>query len=126
MLKQGLFILMILLPQWLYASIPGKRLYNQACANCHAPDKASAIKAPPAFDEKTWRNIQKNAALAVKNHQFKTIDDYFLYQVKIGRGLMHHGGLCRETKEAINDIDCDNKDYLAAINYMMRDNKNGR
>lgn len=62
-------------------------------------DKSKAMHAPAAFDASAWKLRYKNAKNEVKeNPTFKTTDDYFLHQVTIGKGLMHHGGLCEESK----------------------------
>ena len=77
----------------------GVILYNTACQLCHSEDKSKAMHAPAAFDASAWKLRYKNAKNEVKeNPTFKTTDDYFLHQVTIGKGLMHHGGLCEESK----------------------------
>lgn len=97
----------------------GKALYKAACSNCHAPDKARGLKAPPAFNRAVWQAIKTKAAVQVKSDKrFKTVDDYLLYQIKIGRGLMHHGGLCKETQVGKTKVSCEDTVYLEAIQYM--------
>ncbi len=102
----------------------GETLYNKACSNCHESSKAKGMGAPAAFDPVAWEAQIKKAKMAIaKEDKFKTVDDYFLYQIRIGRGLMHHGGLCKETKALSKDIDCSDKAYLAAIAYMSQSKK---
>lgn len=77
----------------------GMELYQAACQLCHAPDKAKAMKAPAAFSVNTWQQRFKQAKKEVKNSkQFNNIADYFFHQISIGKGLMHHGGLCKESQ----------------------------
>lgn len=97
----------------------GVLLYQAACSHCHAPDKAKAMKAPAAFDAKAWQARYQHAKHEVNDtFNFKTIDDYFLYQVTVGKGLMHHGGLCEESKVNYPQLNCNEENYLAAIHYM--------
>jgi len=97
----------------------GRALYQAACSTCHAPDKARGLKAPPAFNRAAWQAIKTKAAVQVKvDTRFQTVDDYLLHQIKIGRGLMHHGGLCKETQVIKAKVSCDDKAYLEAIDYM--------
>lgn len=97
----------------------GVLLYGAACSNCHAPNKAKAVGAPAAFDVKAWQSRYQHAKHEVKDKfRFKNIDDYFLYQVTLGKGLMHHGGLCEESREQHPYLTCDEKSYLEAIHYM--------
>ncbi|HAT9021558.1 TPA: cytochrome C, partial [Legionella pneumophila subsp. pneumophila] len=35
-----------------------------------------------------------------------------------GKGLMHHGGLCKETD--VPNTDCSDEALIAAINYMRK------
>ncbi len=42
--------------------------------------------------------------------------DYLLYKVSIGKGLMPHGGLCKETE--VPNKNCSDKAIAAAIYYM--------
>lgn len=96
----------------------GKTTYEIACKNCHAPQFATAIKAPAAFDKKAWAERFKNAKLEVKNtpSQYKTPMDYLLYSVTIGKGLMAHGGLCKEAN--IPNQNCSDEAIIQAIHYM--------
>lgn len=103
-----------------FASDLGKYTYEIACQNCHAPKLAKSIKAPAAFDKKTWKLRFKQAKIEAKNNpsQFETPMDYLLYSVKIGKGLMHHGGLCKEAN--IPNTNCSDDALIAAINYMRK------
>ena len=96
----------------------GKNTYQIACHNCHAPQFATAIKAPPAFDKKAWKARFKQASMEAKKNpaQFKTAMDYLLYRVKIGKGLMVHGGLCNEAD--VPNKNCSDEALAAAIDYM--------
>lgn len=97
----------------------GVALYNTACQLCHSAQKAKSMHAPAAFDVAAWKLRYESANNEVKNKlKFKTADDYFLYQVSIGKGLMHHGGLCKESKLNYPQLKCDEKTYLEAIHYM--------
>ena len=96
----------------------GKVLYDNACSACHSPKKANGLRAPAAFDVAAWKALREKAVAAVKAGEYKSVDAYFLRQIKIGRGLMHHGGLCRETSDVKKTIHCNDADYLAAIEYM--------
>lgn len=97
----------------------GQLLYQKACQLCHQGSKAKAMKAPMAFDKKVWQKRVQDAKKAIaENKRFKSVDDYFLYQIKIGRGLMHHGGLCHESKGLDKSLDCSDQSYLEAIAYM--------
>jgi hypothetical protein len=99
----------------------GIKLYNVACKVCHAPTKAKAMKAPVAFNRKVWLKRFHIAKENIKkNFKFKTVSDYMLYQVKVGKGLMHHGGLCEESKLLSPKLDCSNLAYLEAIQYMAQ------
>ncbi|KTD82240.1 c-type cytochrome [Legionella waltersii] len=96
----------------------GKNTYELACKNCHAPNLSPAIKSPAAFDKKAWKTRFEQANQEAKTNpkQFKTGMDYLLYSVKIGKGLMHHGGLCKESEDP--NVDCSDKALIAAIMYM--------
>lgn len=97
----------------------GQLLYKYACSTCHAANKAKGLGAPEAFDKKAWANRIANAKKIVEStHRFKTVDDYFLYHIQLGKGLMHHGGLCNESKIKHKEMVCDEASYLAAIAYM--------
>jgi cytochrome c5 len=96
----------------------GKKTYELACKNCHAPNLSLAIKSPAAFDKKVWKKRFEQATLEAKNNpkQFNSAMDYLVYSVKIGKGLMHHGGLCKESD--VSNADCSDKALIAAIMYM--------
>lgn len=96
----------------------GKKTYQIACQTCHAPQLATALKAPAALDKKEWDARFENAKLEVKNNpkEFKTPIDYLLHSVKMGKGLMHHGGLCNEAD--IPNKNCSDEALIQAIHYM--------
>lgn len=95
----------------------GEDLYVNACKTCHAADKATAIGAPVAFDKAAWKKRLAEAKQQAKQDaRFKDKYAYLLYQVKIGKGLMHHGGLCLEAKPPKRN--CTDDAYIAAIKYM--------
>lgn len=96
----------------------GKTTYQIACQTCHAPQLATALKAPAALDKKEWDARFENAKLEVKNNpkEFKTPIDYLLHSVKMGKGLMHHGGLCNEAD--IPNKNCSDEALIQAIHYM--------
>lgn len=97
----------------------GQLLYKYACSTCHAPKKAKGLGAPAAFDKAAWETRIAKATKAVKEtHRFKTVDDYFLYHIQLGKGLMHHGGLCKESQLKHKELACDEAGYLSAIKYM--------
>lgn len=87
-----------LLPLWVQASSLGERVYESACVDCHAPAKAKALKAPAAFDEAAWQPRIQNAERAMEKYpkRFQSTMDYLTNSVENGKGLMHHGGLCKE------------------------------
>ena len=97
----------------------GIKIYERACKTCHAPSVAKGLGAPAAFDQSQWHPRLENAKNAVKENpkQYKKASDYLLYQVKTGKGLMHHGGLCKE----LENIDCSDKAILDAITYMSKE-----
>lgn len=99
----------------------GKITYNLACKTCHAPTVAVNMGAPMAFDKTAWNARFEKAKAESKSNpeKYKTASDYLLHQIKIGRGLMHHGGLCKENPNA----DCSDEAYLAAIDFMSTDQK---
>lgn len=101
-----------------HAENMGKSMYQLACKNCHAPNLAPAIKAPAAFDKKAWDKRFNQATKEVEKNpkRFKNPFDYLLYHVKMGKGLMHHGGLCNESDKV--DKDCSDAAYIDAIKYM--------
>lgn len=98
----------------------GKKTYDMACQSCHAPKLSKSIKAPAAFDKKVWDLRFKQAKKAVKENssKFKTPTDYLLAHVKMGKGLMHHGGLCNEAEVA--NKDCSDQAFIDAIHYMSQ------
>jgi len=102
---------------------PGKLLYTQACSVCHAPQFAKGMKAPAAFNTKAWQSRIAQASKASEDNpkKYPTSMDYLLEQVKLGKGLMHHGGLC---KESIVDTSlCNDKNFKQAILYMSENKK---
>jgi cytochrome c5 len=98
----------------------GKTTYEIACQNCHAPQLAVGLKAPAAFDKKAWNARFKNADLKAKKNptQFKNAMAYLLYSVTIGKGLMQHGGLCKEAD--IPNKNCSDEALIQAIHYMSQ------
>jgi cytochrome c5 len=98
----------------------GKTTYETACQNCHAPNLAVGLKAPAAFDKKAWDARFKNADLEAKKQpaRYKNAMAYLLHSVTIGKGLMHHGGLCKEAD--IPNKDCSDEALTKAINYMSQ------
>lgn len=112
------FILLLVLSQMLMASELGKETYETTCKTCHAPIIARGIHAPAAFNKKAWTKRFKKAAIESINNpdKFKTAMDYLLYRVSIGKGLMPHGGLCKEAN--VLHKNCSNKAIIEAIYYM--------
>lgn len=98
----------------------GKKTYEIACKNCHASQLSKAIKAPAAFDKKAWDERFKQAKIEVKNNpqEFKSPINYLLYSVTIGKGLMVHGGLCKEAD--IPNKNCSDDALIQAIHYMSK------
>lgn len=96
----------------------GQETYRIACQNCHAPRFASAIGAPPAFNRQAWKKRFKQAAKISKQNPsaYKTPMDYLVYNVKMGKNLMQHGGLCQEADTPKKN--CSTEAYIAAILYM--------
>ncbi|KTC86827.1 putative Cytochrome c, class I precursor [Legionella brunensis] len=76
------------------------------------------MHAPAAFNKKAWAERFKKAAIESKNNptQFKTAMDYLLYKASIGKGLMPHGGLCKEAD--VPHKNCSDKAITEAIYYM--------
>lgn len=111
-------VLCVAISPWAFADDSGQKIYEAACQNCHAPNLAVGMKSPPAFDEKAWAAVFADAAVKAKENpsRFKTPMDYLLYNVKIGKGLMHHSGLCNES-EALN---CSDEALTQAILYMSK------
>ncbi|MFO9415113.1 cytochrome C [Legionella pneumophila serogroup 1] len=121
MKRNALIIMLVYLTSNpVFAKNLGKYTYEIACKNCHAPNLAKGIKAPPAFDKKAWKLRFKQAKIEAKNNpsQFESAMDYLLYNVKVGKGLMHHGGLCKEAD--VPNTDCSDEALIAAINYMRK------
>lgn len=115
-----LSLLLSTLSAAVFADELGKKTYQIACRNCHAPEFSKAIKAPTAFNKKEWNIRFKHAAIEAKKDpaQYKSAMDYLLYSLTIGKGFMQHGGLCNESAAAHKD--CSNKALTAAINYMSQ------
>jgi cytochrome c5 len=103
-----------------FASEKGKLIYTNSCKNCHAPDVSKAINAPAAFDKKIWDIRFKKAAIEVKENpnKYKSTMDYMLAKVKNGKGLMYHGGLCKESN--IKNINCSDEALIEAISFMSK------
>lgn len=97
----------------------GPRVYGFACKNCHAPQVATGIGAPAAFDQQAWqeRITQAEKEIAANPQKYADVYAYFLEHVKRGKGLMAHGGLCFDTD--IKNKDCSDQALLAAMQYMM-------
>lgn len=114
----SLVLFMAMSPLVLAENDLGQKTYEAACQNCHAPNLAGGVKAPAAFDEKAWGTVFERAAVKVKENpsQFKTPMDYLLYNVKIGKGLMHHNGLCNESVTT----NCSDDALTQAILYMSK------
>lgn len=117
-MKTTITFILLLIGSYSFAAELGEKTYNISCANCHADKVAKSIGAPPAFSKKQWRKRYKNAKVASKDNpeKYKSATDYLLQQVKKGKGLMHHGGLCNESHH--KDKDCSDKALIAAIEYM--------
>jgi cytochrome c5 len=120
-ISTGLTLVILLLPSSLLAATTqaelGAKIYNDACSKCHAPKLAMALKAPAAFDKAAWKQRLDNAeVMAKKDDRFADGISYLIYQVKIGKGLMHHGGLCLESPNETKN--CSDEAYRAAIGYM--------
>jgi len=111
-------LFLVMLSSMLHANQLGENTYQIACKNCHSPKLAVAIKAPAAFDTKAWNKRFDNAEQESKSNptQFKTPIDYLVYNVKIGKGLMYHGGLCNESDEP--NKNCSDEAFTQAIYYM--------
>ena len=113
-----LAMLLFVLSKVLMATDLGKKTYDTICKTCHAPRVALGIHAPAAFDNKAWAKRFKIAAIESKANpgRFKSATDYLLYKVSIGKGLMPHGGLCKEAN--VPHQDCSDKAIVDAIYYM--------
>lgn len=103
-----------------FADDLGKKTYEIACQNCHSPKLAKGLKAPAAFNKTQWDRRFKLAAIKAKQkpERYKSAMDYLLHSVTMGKGLMHHGGLCHESEVA--NKDCSDQALIAAINYMSQ------
>lgn len=118
-MREFLFAVLALVSTSIFAETPsGKSIFESACKNCHAPKVASGIQAPPAHDLKAWKARFKIANAEAKAHPDKYKDgfDYLIQHVTQGKGLMHHGGLCKESLK--NPEECTPEAYRAAIEYM--------
>ena len=113
-----LAIMLTLVNSVVWATDLGKKTYETTCKSCHAPQFAKGIKAPEALDKKAWAQRFEQAEIEAKNNpsQFKTAQDYLLYRVSIGKGLMPHGGLCVEAN--VPNKNCSNEALIQAIDYM--------
>ena len=120
--KPRIFMFFIISPliNLAFANGLGKTTYEIACKNCHAPQLAIGLSAPAAFNKKDWAPRFKQAKLKAKANptQFKSPIDYLLYNVKLGKGLMHHGGLCQEAD--IPHKNCSDEALIQAIHYMSK------
>jgi cytochrome c5 len=96
----------------------GRETYELTCAHCHSAELAKGVHAPAAFDTQAWRTHIEQAEQAVQAdpEQFPSIQAYLLYQIKAGKGLMSHGGLCFTTDSP--RLHCSDEALLAAIRYM--------
>ncbi|AWN74991.1 c-type cytochrome [Legionella anisa] len=119
-MKNLLAILLCAICTSVLADDLGKNTYEITCQNCHAPQFAIGMKAPAAFDKKAWNTRFKNAELEVKKNptEYKTAMDYLLYSMKRGKGLMPHGGLCKEAD--VPKKNCSDAAFVQAINYMSQ------
>lgn len=117
-MKNSLFILLIAFTTPLIASDLGRKTYEITCKTCHAPPFAKGMHAPAAFDKKAWSIRFNKAEIESKDHpdQFKTAMDYLFYKASIGKGLMPHGGLCKEAD--VPHKNCSDKAIKEAIYYM--------
>ncbi len=112
------FILFITLNSSLIASNLGKETYEITCQTCHSPLFAEGMHAPAAFNKQVWAVRFKNAEIEAKKNpaEFKTAMDFLLYKASIGKGLMPHGGLCKEADAPRKN--CSDKAIAEAIYYM--------
>lgn len=85
---------------------------------CHSATRAKGIGAPAAFDIAAWEVRFNNAQTMVEAEpeRFNGSMDYLLHQIKIGKGLMQHGGLCIES--GLSPGFCQDDSYRQAIEYM--------
>jgi cytochrome c5 len=119
-MKTILFFLLCIINISVFATDLGETTYQVACQNCHAPELAKRMNAPAAFDKKAWAIRFKQAKMEAKKNptRFKTEMDYILYRVNIGKGLMPHGGLCKESD--LPDDNCSKEALAQAIHYMAQ------
>ncbi|CEG58369.1 c-type cytochrome [Legionella fallonii] len=117
-MKAIVFILFFAINGPLLASDLGKEAYEITCKTCHSPQFATGMHAPAAFNKKAWAIRFKNAEIEAEKNptEFKTAMDYLLYKASIGKGLMPHGGLCKEAD--VPRKDCSDKAIADAIYYM--------
>ena len=117
-MKNRLFTHLIAFTTPLIASDLGRNTYEITCKTCHAPPFAKRMHAPAAFDKKAWSIRFNKAEIESKDHpdQFKTAIDYLFYKASIGKGLMPHGGLCKEAD--VPHKNCSDKAIKEAIYYM--------
>ncbi|MCW8386259.1 c-type cytochrome [Fluoribacter dumoffii] len=108
-----------------FANDLGKDTYQTSCKSCHAPQLAIGMKAPAAFDKKAWDARFKNAEMEAQKNpaDYKTAMDYLLYSIKLGKGLMPHGGLCKEAN--VPQKNCSDEAFVEAIHYMAQEKKSG-
>lgn len=93
----------------------GVTVYASACSNCHGPKVSVGIGAPTVHDVKAWKAIINKAKKASPDQDPY---DYLIEQVKLGRGMMVHGGLCKESLQ--EQALCNDQAYKAAIKYMSK------
>lgn len=117
-MKAIVFILFFVINGPLIASDLGKETYEITCKTCHSPQFATGMHAPAAFNKNAWAILFKKADMEVEKNpaEFKTAMDYLLYKTSIGKGLMPHGGLCKEAD--VSRKNCSEKALEDAINYM--------
>ena len=95
----------------------GQKTYAITCIGCHSPRYAKALGAPAAFDQKAWKIRIDNARKVVEeNPRYRNAFNYLLVQVKTGKNLMPHHGLCLES--ANPNKSCTDEAYISAIKYM--------
>ncbi|WP_454781851.1 c-type cytochrome [Legionella sp. WA2022007384] len=119
-MKNLFLILLSIICTSVLADDLGKNTYQVTCQTCHAPQFATGIKAPAAFDKKAWEKPFKNAELEAKKNpaEYKTGMDYLLYKMKLGKGLMPHSGLCKEAD--VPKKNCSDEAFIKAIQYMSQ------
>lgn len=118
-MRKSLLASLVLVSSYCFADTPsGQKLFESACKNCHSAKVASGIQAPPAHDLDAWKARLEKANAEAKAHPDKYKDgfDYLIQHVMRGKGLMHHGGLCKESIK--HPEDCTPEAYRAAIQFM--------